>query len=45
MKTFKMTIAAVCLVLVTGCNTVQGIGKDVQIGGRVISGAAETAEK
>lgn len=45
MKTFKFVIAAACVVLVTGCNTVRGIGKDIQVGGSVIVTTVETVEK
>ena len=31
------------LALLAGCNTVEGIGRDVEAGGRVIQEGAETA--
>ena len=45
MKTFKFVIAAACGVLVAGCNTVRGIGKDIQVGGSIITTASETVER
>jgi predicted small secreted protein len=39
-KTFALLIAALSLAL-AGCNTVAGIGKDVQKGGQVLEGAAK----
>jgi predicted small secreted protein len=39
-KTFALLIATLSLVL-AGCNTVAGIGKDVQKGGQVLQDAAK----
>jgi predicted small secreted protein len=39
-KTFALLIAALSLAL-AGCNTVAGIGKDVQKGGQVLEDAAK----
>jgi predicted small secreted protein len=44
MKTFKSTLAVVCLIMITGCNTVQGIGKDIQAAGSAVSATAEVAK-
>ena len=40
-KTFALLIAALGLVALTGCNTVAGLGKDVQKGGQVLQDAAK----
>lgn len=40
-KTFALLIATLGLVALTGCNTVAGIGKDVQKGGQVLQDAAK----
>lgn len=41
---FKMTIALAVLTvscLLTGCNTVAGVGKDIKAGGQVLEDAAK----
>ena len=40
-KTFALMIAFLGLVALSGCNTVAGIGKDVQRGGQVLQDAAK----
>ncbi len=40
-KTFALMIAVLGLVALSGCNTVAGIGKDVQRGGQVLQDAAK----
>ena len=40
-KTFALLIAVLGLVALTGCNTVAGIGKDVEKGGQVLQDAAK----
>jgi entericidin B len=40
MKMLSFVIAAL-LVVLTGCNTVQGIGKDIEKGGEVIQKATK----
>ena len=40
MKALSFVIAAL-LVVLTGCNTVQGIGKDIEKGGEVIQKATK----
>jgi predicted small secreted protein len=40
-KTFALMIAVLGLVTLSGCNTVAGIGKDVQKGGQVLQDAAK----
>ncbi|MDO4705683.1 entericidin A/B family lipoprotein [Allofranklinella schreckenbergeri] len=45
MKTIASALFASLLALaVTGCNTVQGVGQDVQKGGAAIERAAEKAK-
>jgi predicted small secreted protein len=43
-KASFLAIAAAFL-LMTGCNTVEGVGKDVQRGGEKIENAADKAKK
>ncbi|NIC40664.1 entericidin A/B family lipoprotein [Aquabacterium sp. A08] len=40
-KTYALMISVLALVALTGCNTVAGIGKDVQKGGQVLQDAAK----
>ena len=40
-KTFALLITVLGLVALTGCNTVAGIGKDVEKGGQVIQDAVK----
>lgn len=41
----KLTFAsAVALALLAGCNTVEGMGKDLKAGGKAIEGAASDAK-
>jgi len=40
MKTVMMVLVCLGVVLSSGCNTVQGVGEDVQSGGRAIQHAA-----
>lgn len=37
---FRLLVVSVLMVLLSACNTVQGIGKDVKKGGEVIEKAA-----
>ncbi len=39
-KLIALTILAMTTLLLTGCNTVAGIGKDVQKAGQAVQGAA-----
>jgi predicted small secreted protein len=32
----KIALAALCVALLAGCNTVKGLGKDIQSGGQAI---------
>ncbi|WP_101046598.1 entericidin A/B family lipoprotein [Macromonas nakdongensis] len=40
-QTFVLLLTVLGLVALTGCNTVAGIGKDVQRGGQVLQDAAK----
>ena len=40
-KTFTLWMLAMGLLALTGCNTVAGIGKDVQKGGQILQDAAK----
>jgi entericidin B len=47
MTTFRKAVIAVLLGLIfasSGCNTVHGVGEDVESGGEAIQGAAEDAK-
>ena len=44
MKTLIATLLAAMMVLVAGCNTVSGAGKDVQATGAAVERAAEQAK-
>ena len=37
-------LIALFAVVITGCNTIQGVGKDVKAGGQAIESAAEAAK-
>ena len=41
MKTFAAILAAAVLSMIAGCNTVEGVGQDVQAGGRAIERGAD----
>ncbi|MCF6284592.1 MAG: entericidin A/B family lipoprotein [Candidatus Hydrogenedentes bacterium] len=41
MKILLGTTAVLLILVATGCNTVKGIGKDLQRGGRAVEKAAE----
>ncbi len=41
MKRILVLVAACCLVFLTACNTVHGIGQDIQRAGDAISGASK----
>ena len=41
MKLFNTLIAAVCLLALGGCNTVRGIGQDIEKAGSAIEKAAQ----
>jgi entericidin B len=44
MKTAAATLLAVMMMLVAGCNTVEGAGKDVSASGKAIEKAADKAK-
>ena len=41
MKSIVAILAAAFVLALTGCNTVQGLGQDIQKGGQVLEGAAK----
>ncbi|MFP8833287.1 entericidin A/B family lipoprotein [Hydrogenophaga sp. XSHU_21] len=41
MKTIASVLTAAFLFALAGCNTVQGLGQDIQKGGQVLEGAAK----
>ena len=41
MKTLLITLCAACLFLLVGCNTVKGMGQDIQKAGETIEDAAK----
>lgn len=42
MRSGKLVLAALaCMVVLVGCNTIKGIGKDVQKAGEAIEGAGK----
>jgi entericidin B len=43
MKAITAILAAAMLSLLAGCNTVEGMGQDVQAGGRAVERAADKA--
>jgi len=50
MRTFRRVVAAVVTVALLGvcalgCNTVKGVGKDIEKGGKSIQKAADKAQK
>ena len=44
MKTATAALAALMMLFVAGCNTVEGAGKDVKAGGAAIEKAADKAK-
>ena len=40
---FAVLLTLVGLTTLTACNTVEGIGEDIEAGGRAVSGGAEAA--
>jgi len=45
MRKLIVLAAAASALLVSGCNTVAGVGKDVSSAGRAVSGAANDAKR
>ncbi|HEX6945563.1 MAG TPA: entericidin A/B family lipoprotein [Casimicrobiaceae bacterium] len=43
MKAIAVLMSAAVLALIAGCNTVEGVGQDVQAGGRAVERAADKA--
>jgi predicted small secreted protein len=41
MKAIAALLSAAVLALLAGCNTVEGVGQDVQAGGRAVERAAD----
>ena len=41
MKKIAAVFASAALLALVGCNTVQGLGQDIQKGGQVLEGAAK----
>ncbi|MDA8082527.1 MAG: entericidin A/B family lipoprotein [Nitrospiraceae bacterium] len=39
-KTLAAIVASLCLVILAGCNTIHGVGKDIESGGRTIEKAS-----
>ena len=45
MRKLIVLAAAATAVFVAGCNTVQGVGRDMQAAGRAVTGTAEDARR
>ncbi|RAK64813.1 entericidin A/B family lipoprotein [Phenylobacterium kunshanense] len=45
MRKLIVLAAAAAAVMVSGCNTISGLGKDAQAAGRAVTGAAEDAKR
>jgi predicted small secreted protein len=45
MRKLIVFAAAAAALMVSGCNTVSGLGKDAQAAGRAVTGAAEDAKR
>lgn len=45
MKAWAALILASAALLLTGCNTIAGMGKDVEKGGAAVEGAAKDVQK
>lgn len=45
MRTFIVLAAAAAALWVSGCNTVSGVGRDLQAAGRAVTGAADDAKR
>lgn len=41
MKRVNLFLAFIAMLVLAGCNTVQGVGKDIEAGGRAIEKAAK----
>ncbi|PKP63272.1 MAG: entericidin, partial [Alphaproteobacteria bacterium HGW-Alphaproteobacteria-8] len=44
-RTFLLTLGVFGVLAVSACNTVQGVGKDVESGGEAISDTAKDVQK
>ncbi len=40
MKRLKLMLPFIAILTLTGCNTVQGVGKDIQAGGKAVEKSA-----
>lgn len=45
MRKLIVLTAAAALLIVSGCNTVAGVGRDAQAAGRAVTGAAEDVKR
>lgn len=41
MKRLNLILAIIALLALSGCNTVQGVGKDIQAGGKAVEKVAK----
>jgi len=41
MKRVNLFLALIAMLVLTGCNTVQGVGRDIEAGGKAIEKAAK----
>jgi len=41
MKLLQLLLAVIAMLAATACNTVQGVGKDIQAGGKAVEKAAK----
>lgn len=45
MRTALILVATAAALLVAGCNTIQGVGRDVEAAGSAVAGAAADAKR
>ena len=45
MKTFIALLGMLVMVALSGCNTMQGLGKDIERGGEKLQGIAKNAQE
>lgn len=45
MKTFIALLGMLVMVALSGCNTMQGLGKDIERGGEKLQGSAKNAQE
>jgi entericidin B len=41
MKRLRLMLPLIAILFLTGCNTVQGVGKDIQAGGKAVEKVAK----